>query len=86
MMILLTQMHKHRDVRMDNFVNVDPDAEGVRKVEEQQRAERWEELREAASVASIKSKFQELKLIGRGLVCIPETRIDIAIAIIAMNE
>jgi hypothetical protein len=73
MMIPLTQMHemrirKHRDVRMDNFVNVDPDAEGVRKVEEQQRAERRAELRKAASVASITSKFQELKIIGRGLV------------------
>jgi hypothetical protein len=49
---------------VDNFVNVDPDAEGIRKVEEQQKAERLAELREAASVASIKSKFQEPKIVS----------------------
>jgi len=44
---------------VDNFVNIDPDAEGIRKVEEQQKAERLAELRDAAAVAAIRSKFPE---------------------------
>ena len=44
---------------VDNFVNIDPDAEGIRKVEEQQKAERLAELRDAATVAAIRSKFPE---------------------------